>query len=219
MELDDLVSLLSTFQDEEKSLNFANTADLFYDDGECCNKNCSGKYKIVDDYDSTNLHHKKLQSSLCHDQKSLYYNSIFQNTNLPIRKIPYLIYLWVTQIKVYDVMRKANVARGTVKRFYKLFRKACEYRPKIEDHPIGVPVLLLKLMKPQCLAENTTLEELHLLYGCLVTFVGRQGNVSCILFQTEKKKKTKLIHIFQNKILSQSKINSDMGPSYRCLNT
>lgn len=42
-------------------------------------------------------------------------------------------------------MRKANEASGIVIRFYKLFRKACEYRQKIEDNPIGGPCFTIEI--------------------------------------------------------------------------
>ena len=82
MQLDNLVSLLEVFQDEERSLNLAINADLLYDNGACFNPKYTWFYKIVNDNHSQ--HHRKFQCQVCGDSRVLFFNSIFTRSKLPV---------------------------------------------------------------------------------------------------------------------------------------
>ena len=139
MSLDNLstIDLHTLFTDEETALSFVYELDMLYDGGVCeSTPNCPGNYEIVDDASSRTGH--RLKCSHCKKTKSLFYNSIFTRTHLPINVVVHIIYCWVHEYSCDLAAHECNVNLMTITNFYQACRQAATFWLQTEGQdPIG----------------------------------------------------------------------------------
>ena len=124
------INLSEIFTDEDKALNFAYSADLLYDGGNCTTPNCNGTYEIAND--SSKKFGCKLKCNKCNSTKSILYNSIFYLSHTSIHQILHLIHCWAQECSISFAAYECNVSEATASSFYQSFRKACKHYIDVE---------------------------------------------------------------------------------------
>ena len=125
------------FTDEEQALHFAYDYDLLYDGGTCeSTHGCLGNYQIISD--SSTKTGFRLRCDVCGKTKSLFHNSIFTRSQLPVNKILHLLYTWALEYPCGLAAYEVDVSESTVSNFFQAFRQACKFYIDNEgQQPIG----------------------------------------------------------------------------------
>ena len=133
------LDLASIFVDEELAMNFAYEFDMLYDGGVCeSTLNCKGNYFIV--RDSSTKTGVRLKCNCCHRTKSIFFNSIFTRSNIEVRKVLHLLYLWAHECSCDFAAHECEVNPATVTNYFQAFRQACLFNiNNNEEEAIGGP--------------------------------------------------------------------------------
>ena len=121
--LDELNTLDSSsiFTDEEAALNFAYEYDMLYDGGVCeSTPHCKGNYYISRDSSAKTGY--RLRCNCCNKTKSMFYNSIFTRSNINVRKVLHLLYLWGNECNCDFAAHECEVTPATVTNYFQAFR-------------------------------------------------------------------------------------------------
>lgn len=145
--LDELntLDLFELFTNEAKALNFAFHYDMLYDEGICeSTLHCRGRYYIVRDLSTKTGY--RLKCSKCKKTKSLFYNSIFTRSQLPVNVVLHILYCWAHECSIDFTSHECDVSTNTVTNFFQAFRQACKYVTDNEPHfQIGGPGRIVEI--------------------------------------------------------------------------
>ena len=110
----------------------------------------------------------------CYTRKSIWYNSFFAKSRLPLNKWVLLIYFWVRQYPVTDAHEEAEVGEHTAINIYQWLRKVCSQKllgdPQIV---LGGPHTIVQINeslfrhKPK-VSSNFTIQKMLLVCICII---------------------------------------------------
>lgn len=128
------LKLAYIFQNEDAAFKFAYEGNLLYNGGECKNSpKCRGHY-VLGRKNSTQSG-LILRCPLCHNTTSIYYNSIFLRSKIPVSTTLHIIYCWAVQMNRELASHECDVSPDCITNYYQACRQACIHWLQVEGQP------------------------------------------------------------------------------------
>lgn len=128
------LQLATIFLNEDAAFKFSYEGNLLFDGGQCKNApQCKGYYIIG--RKNTTHNGLILRCPYCRNTTSIFYNSIFLRSKLPVSTALHIIYAWSVQMNRDLASHECHVSPDTITNFYQSCRQACIHWLKVEGQP------------------------------------------------------------------------------------
>lgn len=208
-----MFELNDIFTDEDKAILYIEKKGLLFNGGQC--EKCDGLYEFY--LQNSTYTGVILECTKCHDRKSMFHNSFFTRSQIPVKKVLRIIYCWSQKFSRNQTAHECDVSKKTVTNYFQALRQTClDWANTDGQKMIGGPGLTVEIDESLMTTRKNNAGRVPV-QNWIFGGICRETRERFVVSVPDRTSQT-LIPLIQKNIAPQSNINSDSWRAYRRIN-